>query len=236
MAGKCDEAYKDAVLKAVSAKQHIVDVAAGRAKADLVLKNATFVNVFTQELSTADIVIAQGRIAGIGLTSYEAKEEMDLSGRIVVPGLIDAHIHLESAMAMPQEFTKAVLPHGTTAVVTDPHEIVNVMGEDGFELMLQATDGLPLDVFFGLSSCVPASFTEENGADVDYRRFARFYDNPRVIGLAEMMSYEDVCAGNPDVIERIAPAELAGRVVDGHAPTLPAAFARIMSVPPWTRR
>ena len=204
--------------KAVAAKQHIIDVAMGRAKADLVLKNATYVNVFTQELSTADIVIAQGRIAGVGLTTYEAEEELDLSGRIVVPGLIDAHVHLESAMTMPSEFAKAVLPHGTTAVVTDPHEIVNVMGEDGFEFMMQATDGLPVDVFFGLSSCVPATSTEENGADVDYRHFARYYGNPRVVGLAEMMSYEDVCAGSPGVVERIAAAEAAGRVVDGHAP------------------
>ena len=126
-------------------KKHILDVASGRRKADLVLKNATFVNVFCNELSYGDIAVADGYIAGIG-KEYHGEAEVNVSGRLVLPGFIDAHIHLESSLVKPVEFVKAVLPHGTTTVITDPHEIANVMGTDGIEYILQATEGLPVDV------------------------------------------------------------------------------------------
>ncbi len=130
-------------------------MAAGREKADLVLKNATFVNVFSGELETCDIAVAEGLIVGLG--SYEGHTEADMTGKIVCPGFIDAHIHLESSLVSPSEFARAVVPHGTTTVITDPHEITNVMGTDGIDYMLAATEGLPMDTMFMIPSCVPAS-------------------------------------------------------------------------------
>ena len=123
--------------------QLVVDAAMGRRKADLVLKNAAYVNVFTGEICHGDIAVAEGMIAGIG--PYTGERETDLAGAMVLPGFIDSHIHLESSMVSPREFAKAVLPHGTTTVITDPHEIANVMGTDGIEYMLQATEasGIP---------------------------------------------------------------------------------------------
>ena len=156
------ESYTGRINRKLSKKLRIVEVAAGREKADLVLKNAVYVNVFSNELCRGDIAVAEGLIVGMG--TYSGTSEVDVSGKIVLPGFIDAHIHLESAMVSPQEFVRAVLPHGTTTVVTDPHEIANVMGADGIEYMLQATEDLPVDVRFMLPSCVPATPMDESGA------------------------------------------------------------------------
>lgn len=136
-------------------KIKLMNVALGHEKADLVLKNASYVNVFSGEISNGDIAVSDGIIAGIG--EYEGKTEIDVSGKIVTPGFIDAHIHLESALIKPAEFAKAVVAHGTTTVVVDPHEIANVMGCDGIQYMLEATENLPTDVLFMLPSCVPAT-------------------------------------------------------------------------------
>ena len=149
------ESYAGKINRKLLKKQRIIAAAAGREPADLVLKNATFVNVFSNELSTMDIAVAEGLIVGMG--SYQGRSEVDCTGKIVLPGFLDAHIHLESSLVSPTEFVKAVLPHGTTTVVTDPHEIANVMGTDGIEYMLQATEDLPVDVRFMLPSCVPAT-------------------------------------------------------------------------------
>ena len=130
------ESYTGRINRKLNKKLRIVEVAAGREKADLVLKNASYVNVFSNELRQGDIAVAEGLIVGMG--SYSGEAEVDVAGKIVLPGFIDAHIHLESAMVSPREFVKAVLPHGTTTVITDPHEIANVMGTDGIEYMLQA--------------------------------------------------------------------------------------------------
>ncbi|MBQ3106498.1 MAG: adenine deaminase [Eggerthellaceae bacterium] len=213
-----ENARRAEVSRLVQNKKRGIEVALGQRKADLVLKNASYVNVFSRECCVADIAVFQGRIVGLG--TYEGDQEVDLTGCVVIPGLIDPHIHLESSMANPAEFAKAVLPHGTTTVVADPHEITNVMGEDGMEYMLQSTEGLPLDVFLTLPSCVPATPFDENGANIDYRAFASYYSHPRVVGLAEMMNYEGVCACDDEVLERIVTAELHGKVVDGHAPGL----------------
>lgn len=145
---------------------------------------------------------------------------MDVSGKVLMPGFIDAHIHLESALVSPKEFAKAVLPHGTTTIVTDPHEIANIMGTDGIEYMLQATRGLPLDVQFMLPSCVPATPLDESGADLDYCSLEQFYSNPRVRGLAEMMDYVGVVNAAPVVFDKIKSALVHGKKVDGHAPGL----------------
>ena len=180
------ESYTGRINRKLMKKLRIVEVAAGREKADLVLKNAAYVNVFSSQICRADIAVAEGLIVGMG--TYSGVQEVDVSGKIVLPGFLDAHIHLESAMVSPGEFARAVLPHGTTTVVADPHEIANVMGADGIEYMLQATEDLPVDVRFMLPSCVPATPMDESGAVLDYRTIDSFYDHPRVQGLAEMMN------------------------------------------------
>ena len=212
------ESYAGKINRKLNKKLHVIDVAAGRAPADLVLKNATYVNVFSNELCHGDIAVAEGLIVGMG--EYHGKVEVDVSCKLVLPGFIDAHIHLESSLVSPTEFAKAVLPHGTTTVITDPHEIANVMGTDGIEYMLQATEDLPVDVRFMLPSCVPATPLDESGANLDYRAIDSFYDHPRVQGLAEMMNYVGVVNGDGQVVEKIVASQAHHKKIDGHAPGL----------------
>ena len=212
------ESYAGKINRKLNKKLHVIDVAAGRAPADLVLKNATYVNVFSNELCHGDIAVAEGLIVGMG--EYHGKMEVEVSGKLVLPGFIDAHIHLESSLVSPTEFAKAVLPHGTTTVITDPHEIANVMGTDGIEYMLQATEDLPVDVRFMLPSCVPATPLDESGANLDYRAIDSFYDHPRVQGLAEMMNYVGVVNGDGQVVEKIVASQAHHKKIDGHAPGL----------------
>lgn len=212
------ESYAGKINRKLNKKLHVIDVAAGRDPADLVLKNATYVNVFSNELCHGDIAVAEGLIVGMG--EYHGKVEVDVSGKLVLPGFIDAHIHLESSLVSPTEFAKAVLPHGTTTVITDPHEIANVMGTDGIEYMLQATEDLPVDVRFMLPSCVPATPLDESGANLDYRAIDSFYDHPRVQGLAEMMNYVGVVNGDGQVVEKIVASQAHHKKIDGHAPGL----------------
>ncbi len=217
MAGKRELNYA-ALRQKTDEERRLVETAAGRRRAELVLKNARYVNVFTHELCTGDIAIACGKIAGIG--KYDGEKELDVSGRIVCPGFLDAHIHIESSLSVPREFARAVVPHGTTAIVTDPHEITNVMGTDGIEYMLEATERLPIDVFFMLPSCVPSTPLDEAGAELDWFAIDRFYAHPRVLGLAEMMNYVGVCAADEAVLAKLAAARLHGKRIDGHAPGL----------------
>ena len=212
------ESYTGKINRKLAKKLRIIEVAAGRQKADLVLKNASYVNVFSNEICHGDIAVAEGLIVGMG--TYCGEREVDVSGRLVLPGFLDAHIHLESAMVAPREFAKAVLPHGTTTVITDPHEIANVMGTDGIEYMLQATEDLPVDVRFMLPSCVPATPMDESGALLDYRTIDSFYDHPRVQGLAEMMNFPGVIGADSQVIEKIVAAQAHHKKIDGHAPGL----------------
>ncbi len=212
------ESYAGRINRKLNKKNRIIEAASGREKADLVLKNASFVNVFSNEITTTDIAVAEGLIVGLG--TYSGEEEWDMAGKIVLPGFIDAHIHLESAMVSPAEFARAVLPHGTTTVITDPHEIANVMGTDGIEYMLQATEDLPVDVRFMLPSCVPATPLDESGAILDYHSIDSFYDHPRVQGLAEMMNYPGVIRSDAMVIEKIVAAQAHHKKIDGHAPGL----------------
>ena len=212
------ESYAGKIRRKTIKKQHIVDVAAGRSPADLVLKNAVYVNVFSNELCQGDIAVAEGLIVGMG--TYSGHVEYDMTGRIVLPGLIDSHIHLESALVSPAELCRALLPHGTTTVITDPHEIANVMGIDGIDYMLQATENLPMDVRFMLPSCVPATPLDEAGAVLDYRAIDPFYEHPRVQGLAEMMNYVGAVAADSQVLEKITAAQAHHKKIDGHAPDL----------------
>ena len=212
------ESYAGKIQRKLIKKQRVIEAASGRQKADLVLKNATYVNVFSNELLTCDIAVANGLIVGLG--SYEGEVEYDMTGKIVCPGFVDAHIHLESSLVTPKEFVRATLPHGTTTVITDPHEITNVMGTDGIDYMFQATEGLPIDVRFMLPSCVPATPMDESGANLDYRAIDSFYDYPRVQGLAEMMNSYGVIHNDPEVVSKIVASQAHHKKIDGHAPDL----------------
>lgn len=212
------ESYAGKINRKLNKKHRIIEVASGREKADLVLKNATYVNVFSNELCQGDIAVAEGLIVGMG--EYSGNAEVDVSGKIVLPGFVDAHIHLESSLVSPKEFAKAVLPHGTTTVITDPHEITNVMGTDGIEYMLQATEDLPVDVRFMLPSCVPATPMDESGAVLDYRAIDSFYDHARVQGLAEMMNAYGVIHNDAEVVSKIVASQAHHKKIDGHAPGL----------------
>lgn len=212
------EIYGQKTDRQLAAKQRLIAVAAGREKADLVLKNAKYLNVFSNEFLCGDIAVANGLIAGVG--KYDGKTEMDVSGKLVLPGFIDAHIHLESSMVTPAEFAKAVVAHGTTTVITDPHEITNVMGIDGVEYMIQASQNLPIDVHFMMPSCVPATEIDESGAELDCKDIDLYLDNKKVLGLAEMMNYVGVINGDKNVLSKIVTSQAHHKKIDGHAPEL----------------
>lgn len=212
------ETYEEKINRRLKVKQRIIEVAAGREKADLVIKNATYLNVFSNEFLQGDIAVANGLIAGIG--EYEGEKEIDVNGKIVLPGFIDAHIHLESAMVTPSEFAKAVISHGTTTVITDPHEITNVMGLNGIDYMIESTQNLPVDVYFMLPSCVPATAFDESGAGLGYKDIDSYFEHKKVLGLAEMMNYVGVINGDGDVVSKIIASQAHHKKIDGHAPEL----------------
>ncbi len=188
---------------------------------DLILKNGKYLDVKTREFKEGDIAIRDGKIIGIN-GSYSAKEEKDIEGKFIVPGFIDGHIHLESSVISPEDFAKIASLHGTTAVVTDPHEIANVCGEDGINYMMQKTKKLPISVYFMIPSCVPATEFDESAAKLNSIDVANCFeiDNERILGLAEMMNYPGVLAEDSDVIQKIAQTYELGKRVDGHAPGL----------------
>lgn len=183
------------------------------------LKGAKVVNVFTDEVEKNDILIEDGIIIGVG--EYDdADISENLEGKFICPGFIDSHIHIESTMMTPKEFSNAVVPHGTTAVVTDPHEIANVCGVEGIKYMLKMSENLPLDVYVMLPSCVPATPNDESGAVLKASDLETLYEENRVLGLAEMMNYPGVLFGDEDVLQKIEDAKKRGMAVDGHAPML----------------
>lgn len=191
-----------------------IDIAAGRVDGDLVLKNAKIVDVFSEEIIEGDIAISDGRIAGIG--EYAGKEEIDLNGKYVAPGLIDGHVHIESSMVTPSQFAKAIVPHGTTTIIADPHEIANVCGLDGIEYILEGSRDIPLDVFVMLPSCVPATDFENSGAELCATELEKMINSDRVLGLGELMDYPGVIGGHKGVVEKI---KMAGdKLKDGHGP------------------
>ena len=192
----------------------LLAVARGDAAADLLFTSGRVVNVFTGEVEEADVAVAGDRIAGVG-PGYEARDVIDLAGAYLVPGLIDAHVHIESSMVTPPQFARAVVPRGTTTVVADPHEIANVHGLDGIRYMVASSEGLPLSVFLMASSCVPATTMATAGAVLDARALSEL-DHPRILGLAELMNFPGAIHGDPAVLSKLE--AFAGRVVDGHAP------------------
>ena len=195
-----------------------VAAATGSKKAELVLKNAQIVNVFTQSVETGDIAIEGGYIVGIG--NYEGITEKDLGGAYVCPGFLDGHIHIESSMTSPGEFERAVVPHGTIAVITDPHEIANVAGTAGIRFMMQSAQKLELDVYFMLPSCVPATDLDESGAELLAKDLEPFYADEKVLGLAEMMNAFGVTHGDKGCFEKLVQARSLKKAIDGHAPAL----------------
>jgi adenine deaminase len=194
-----------------------IGIAQGKAPADLLLKGGQIVNVFAGEVHNADIAIADGKIVGVG-TGFTANETVDVSGKVIAPGFIDAHVHIESSMVPPPEFARAVVPRGTTTVITDPHEIGNVLGLDGIRYMFDAAKYNPLSMFVMLPSCVPATNMETSGATLRSYDIEPFKDNPWVLGLAEMMNYPGVIHGDPEVLAKLNLFQ--DRIIDGHAPGL----------------
>ena len=200
--------------------KRLLAVSRGDAPADLVLRGGQLVNVLTGEIYPAEVAIYGGRIAGVAERdgTYKGNTIVELGGEFIAPGFIDAHVHLESSMVLPTEFANAVLPRGTTSVISDPHEIANVHGLDGIRFMLAASDGLPLRVFVMLSSCVPATDMETSGARLGVSDLASLLDHPRVLGIAEMMNYPGVVNGVDDMVQKATLGHTAGLRVDGHVP------------------
>lgn len=213
------ETLQERIERKIEKKRTLIRVARGLEKADLAIKNAKYLNVFSDSWETGDIAVSGGLIAGIG-GEYSGKTEIDAKGKYVIPGLIDAHIHLESAIVEPAEFARIALTHGTTTVVADPHEIANVMGTDGIRYMMQATDDIGMDVMLMLPSCVPATPMDESAMPLYYRDIDEFYSHPRVLGLAEMMNYVGVLGGDESVLDKILAAQSHHKKIDGHAPGL----------------
>ncbi len=196
----------------------LIRCAKGELPCDLVLKNGKIINVFTGEILDGDLGICAGYIAGIG--TYRGIREKDLKGRYLSPGLIDGHIHIESSMLEPLQFARSVVPHGTTAVICDPHEIANVSGLEGVRYLLESAGNLSLDIFAMAPSCVPATEMETAGAKLDATEVAKLLDHPKILGLAEMMNFPGTIFADPDILEKIKLTQQRGLLVDGHAPGL----------------
>ncbi len=207
----------------MGAMKQLIDCAMKREQCDLVIKGARILNVFTGDVEEAEIAVKGGRIAALG-KGYEGKEVYDGSGLFVLPGLMDAHIHVESSLLSPEAFARLAVAHGTTGIVADPHELVNVCGIAGAEYVKEAFSRIrkegvePLDVFLQLPSCVPATPFETSGAVLNGTETAHEIERPLFHGLGEMMNYPGVLAADGDTLKKIEAAHEAGKVVDGHAP------------------
>ncbi|MBC1501071.1 adenine deaminase [Listeria weihenstephanensis] len=202
-------------MRKVKQLQERVAVSDLRAAADVIIKNGRIVNVFSGEIMEGDIAIKSGYIVGIG-DFDEAAEIIDAKGQYIVPGFIDAHVHVESAMVPPSEFARVLLPNGVTTIVTDPHEIANIAGAKGIEFMLADAAETPLDMYVMLPSSVPATPFEHNGATLEASDLRALYQHEKVIGLAEVMDFPSVASGKTDILQKIVDAEKHGGRIDGH--------------------
>ncbi|MEK3805038.1 adenine deaminase [Bacillus sp. FSL H8-0547] len=199
--------------------------ASKKEKAELVFKNARIVDVFNLDIIHGDVAVSAGKIVGIG--DYEGHDEIDASDKFICPGLIDAHVHIESSMVPPHEFAKAVLPHGVTAVIADPHEIANVSGAAGIQYMLDSSEDILLDVFIMLPSCVPATSFEHSGAKLEAEDLEPFFQHERVIGLAEVMDYVAVKNTSDSMMDKLKMAQKHSSLIDGHMAGLPVDMANV---------
>ncbi|SET52967.1 Adenine deaminase [Natronincola peptidivorans] len=193
-----------------------IDIGAGRVKPELVLKNAKIVNVFSHEIIEGDIAIDDGKIVGIG--EYEGIEVYEMDGRYVAPGLIDAHVHIESSMVTPGQFARGIVPRGTTTIIADPHEIANVCGVEGIEYILNASEKLPLNFYIMLPSCVPATSFENAGAILSAKELEGLIHHDRVLGMGELMDYPGVISAEDNILDKIMIAE--DKKIDGHGPNI----------------
>ena len=209
--------------------KRLIQAAQQLEEADLIIQNGTIVDVFSLETFEADVAIKDGYIVGIG-TYPNGKQVVDASGKYVMPGFIDGHIHIESTMVTPSEFSRALIKHGVTTVVTDPHEIANVVGTIGIDFMLEDAANADMDILMKLPSCVPATPFEQNGATLTAGDLRPYLLHPTVIGLAEVMDYPSVLNANPDMLEKIQMTIGAGLEVDGHAAGLPDTALNVYSV------
>ncbi len=200
----------------VDSRQHLLLCARGEKPCDLVLKNASVINIFSNEIKTEDVGICGNRIAGIG--RYSGDKEIDLREKYLCPGFIEGHIHIESSMLAPHRFAEAVVPKGTTTVICDPHEIANVLGLEGVRYMVACAKGTPLDIFAMIPSCVPATHLETSGATLTSADIARLLEAPGVAGLGEMMNFPGTIYGDGDVLMKLGEALARDMVIDGHAP------------------
>jgi len=196
-----------------------IEVASGRKLADMVLRGGRILDVFTGALIPGDLAIRGEWIIAVG-KGYHGLVEKDLDNKVIVPGLIDTHVHIESSLQGPGGFVELTLPRGTTTVIADPHEIANVRGMAGIRWMLEASEGLPQSIFLMLPSCVPATRFEDSGAELTVSDLETFINHPRVLGLGEVMDYPMVAAGGMDVVKKIAMSRQAGKRIDGHCPGL----------------
>lgn len=198
--------------------KNYIDAAISRNQCDIVLKNARFVDVFCGKIRKGDIAIKGDRIVGIG--KYRGKQIYDFAGKYILPSFIDAHVHIESSKLSPEGFASLVVPHGTTTVIVDPHEITNVCGEDGAKYIAEAAKRTPLDVKLTLPSCVPATPFETNGATLSGADTERLLSDGNFFGLGEFMNYPAVVSGDGEAVKKLEAALNAGKVTDGHAPML----------------
>ncbi|WP_253719011.1 amidohydrolase family protein [Thermus scotoductus] len=206
----------------LSELRRAVDVAMGRCPGTLLLKNARLVNVFSLSLQHTHILLAGRLVAAVGLeyAQAEAEQVIDLEGRWVAPGLVDGHVHLESSLVSPAEYARGVVPRGVTGVVTDPHEIGNVAGVAGIEWLMEASEGLPLEVWVTVPSSVPSTPLETSGARLGLAEIERLLAHPRVVGVAELMSFPAILAAEEGELEKVILAERWRKSPEGHAPTL----------------
>ncbi|WP_419175598.1 adenine deaminase [Desulfosediminicola sp.] len=196
--------------------KHLIDVAAGREEADLVIKNAKVVDVYNGQVIEGDIAVVDGLIAGVG--DYSAGNELDAEGQYATPGFIDSHIHIESSYVSPEELGRLVVPHGTTTIIADPHEIANVCGLKGLDYMIDASKETALDVQMMLPSCVPATPFEHAGCTIDAEAMKAPIKREEVLGLGEFMNFPGVINGFDDVLDKLIVAKNAGKPIDGHSP------------------
>ncbi len=196
--------------------RELLEAATGRQKADLVLKNARILDVYNAEFFDGDLAIQNGRIVGIG--PYEGKEELDLHGRHVVPGFIDGHLHIESSMVTPPQYARAILPHGVTTIVADPHEMANVLGQAGVTWMMEAARDLPLKIHFMIPSCVPCAPIEHGGSILTAADMAELKNRPEVLGMGEMMDFPNLLAGDDAIADKLRIFQDMPK--DGHGPGL----------------
>lgn len=196
--------------------EKMLSISRGDEKAPLVFKNANIINVFSHELIKGDVAVYQDKIVGIG--KYEGLEEIDLKGKVLAPGFVDSHVHIESSMTTPSQFAKVIVPRGTTTIIADPHEIANVKGKDGINYILEDSKDIPLDVYVMLPSCVPATPFENSGAILKAEDLKEFINHEKVLGLGELMNYPGVINGDDEILDKILLSE--NKIIDGHGPLI----------------